>query len=85
MIKSDDPFSNPENAAREIIRIAKREMEETGYPVAFAGTVNSTFTAGERGTVASYRAGRILATEKGWITFDGSGTRITVTPDGEDA
>jgi hypothetical protein len=83
--KQDDPFANPEDAAREFVRIAKREMEETGRSVAFTGTVNSAFTTGGRSTVPSYSKGRDYAIAKGWISIDGSGTRITVTPEGEDA
>lgn len=78
--KTDDPFTNPEAAAKEIVRLAKREMEETGYRVAFTGTVNSALTTGGRSTVPSYSAGRDYAIDNGWISIDGSGTRITVTP-----
>lgn len=85
MFKTDDPFANPEAAAKEFVRISKREMEETGRSVAFTGTVNTAFTTGGRSTVASYSAGRDFAIDQGWISIDGSGTRITVTPEGEDA
>lgn len=85
LLKTDDPFSNPEAAAKELVRLAKREIEETGRAVAFTGTVNSAFTTGGRSTVASYSAGRDYAIDKGWLCIDGSGTRITVTPEGEDA
>jgi hypothetical protein len=83
--KTDDPFTNPEAAARELIRLCKLEMEETGQPHAYTGTVNNAFRSGGRSTVASYSAGRDYAIAQGWLVIDISGTRITVTPEGEDA
>jgi hypothetical protein len=83
--KADDQFANPEAAARELIRLIKREMEETGQPHAYTGTVNNVFRSEGRSTVASYGAGRDYAVEKGWLAIDESGTRITLTPEGEDA
>jgi|ThiBio_1000_plan_1041568.scaffolds.fasta_scaffold03330_10 hypothetical protein len=83
--KTDDPFAKPEDAARELIRLCKREMETTGQPHAYTGTVNNAFTYGGGSTVASYGAGRDYAIAKGWLIIDISGTRFTVTPEGEDA
>lgn len=83
--KTDDPFTNPGTAARELIRLCKVEMEMTGNPHAYTGTINNAFRLDGGGTVESYAAGRKFAVEKGWLMIDGSGTRITVTPDGEDA
>lgn len=83
-LKSDDPFAKPEDAARELIRLCKAEMKESGLPFAYTGTVNHAFWMG-RSTVASYGAGRDYAIAKGWLTIDESGTRITITPEGEEA
>lgn len=83
--KTDDPFAKPEAAARELIRLCKVEMEETGQPHAYTGTVNNAFRAGWRSTVESYGKGIDCAVAKGWLVIDISGTRITVTPEGEDA
>lgn len=83
--KNDDPFPNPEAAARELIRLCKLEMEETGLPYAYTGTVNNAFRHEGRSTVESYRAGRIYAMDKGWLAIDESGSLITLTPEGEDA
>ena len=83
--KTDDPFANPEAAAKELIRLCKLEMETTGQPHAYTGTVNTAFTTGGRSTGASYGAGRDFAIAKGWLVIDISGTRITLTPEGEDA
>ncbi|BEV44663.1 hypothetical protein [Afipia carboxidovorans] len=83
--KQDDLFTDPEDAARELIRLVKIEMEEKERPFAYTGTINNAFRAGGRSTVESYRAGRIYATEKGWLVIDLSGTRVTLTPEGEEA
>lgn len=83
--KSDDPFANPEAAARELIRLCKLEMETTGQPHAYTGTVNNAFKSEGRSTVASYGAGRDYAIAKGWLEIDISGTRIIITPAGKDA
>jgi hypothetical protein len=32
-----------------------------------------------------YVAGRDYGIDKGWLMVDGSGTRVTITPEGEDA
>jgi len=47
--------------------------------------VNYAFTTGERSTVASYGLDRDYAVAKGWLVVDESGSRITLTPVGEDA
>lgn len=60
-------------------------MEQANRSFAYTGTVNNAFKSEGRSTVASYGAGRDYAIEKNWLTIDISGTRITLTPDGEDA
>jgi len=81
--KNDDPFAKPEDAARELIRLCKVEMEETGQPHAYTGSVNYAFTTGGRSAVASYGLGRDYAVAKGWLAVDESGSRITLTSEGE--
>jgi hypothetical protein len=82
--KGEEPFPTPELAAKELIRIAKAQMEETGYQVAYTGRWNSAFTS-TGGSVEMYVTGRDFAIDKGWLMIDGSGTRVTITPEGEDA
>lgn len=83
--KQDDLFTDPEDAARELIRLVKLEMEEKERPFAYTGTINLAFRCGGRSTVASYGVGMNYAVEKDWLAIDESGTRITLTPEGEDA
>jgi hypothetical protein len=51
--KNDDPFAEPEGAARELIRICKAEMEATNRSFACTGSTNYEFWTGWRSTVAS--------------------------------
>jgi hypothetical protein len=81
--KEDEPFPTPELAARELIRIAKALMEETGDPCAFTGRWNTGFTRAG-GSLEMYAAGRDFAIDRGWLMIDGSETRVTITPEGED-
>lgn len=60
--KQDDPFTNPEAAARELIRIMKAEMETKERSFAYVGTVNSAFISAS--SVKSYSAAGILASPK---------------------
>lgn len=83
--KQDDLFTDPEDAARELIRLVKIEMEEKERPFAYTGTINNAFRAGGRSTVASYGAGINYAVERGWLAIDESGTRVHLTPEGEEA
>ena len=76
---------NPEAAARELIRLCKLEMETTGQPHAYTGTVNNAFRWGGNSTVASYAAGRDYAIVQGWLKINSGGTRFILTPDSEDA
>ncbi|CEG07010.1 hypothetical protein BN961_00391 [Afipia felis] len=85
LFKTDDPFANPEAAAKELIRLCKAEMEQANRSFAYTGTVNFTFIYDGGGTPASYGAGRDYAINKGWLTIDESGSRIMITPEGEDA
>ena len=82
--KEYEPFPTPELAARELVRIATALMEETGDPVAYTGRWNSAFTRAG-GSLEMYVVGRDFAIDKGWLMIDGSGTRVTITPEGEDA
>ena len=78
--KQDNPFANPETAARKLVEIVRDFQAKRDEPHTYTGVVNTAFT-GAGGTVESYMAGRDYAIEKGWLAIDGSGTRISVLPD----
>jgi hypothetical protein len=83
LFKADDPFANPETAARELIRIMKAEMETKERPFAYVGTVNSVFISAS--CVKSYSAGRDFGMANNWFKIIRAGCEFHLTPEGEDA
>ena len=84
LFKKDDQLSDPEAGAKEFCRLIKKQTEISGLPFAYSGKLNSDFII-DRSTVESYTKARDYGLAKGWFTFDPSGTRISITPEGEDA
>lgn len=72
--KNDDPFPTPEAAARKLVEIVKERQGDE--PHSYTGVCNSDFL-NTGSTVESYKRGRDYAIERGWISIDPSGTRIT--------
>lgn len=83
--KSDRPFTSPEAAARELLRIYREFIAaKPDIPHTYTGITNSAFTdAG--GSVAEYGAGRDFGIAQNWFRIDESGTRVYLLPEGKDA
>ena len=80
--KPADGFSRPEDAARELLRIAKTLLAKSKVPHTYTGVWNMTFIL--KSTVENYTAGRDYALKKGWISIDRSGTQLKVLQAGEE-
>lgn len=78
------PFAKPESAARELLRIYRKFIDESEYgPFTQAGTTNIEFIYRSGGSVAEYSAGRDYGIARGWFEIFAGGNRVRILPDGE--
>ena len=83
---SDRPFAKPEAAARELLKIYRKLIDESPYgPFCQVGVTNSEFIYRRGGSVAEYGAGRDYGIAQGWIEIYAGGCRVRILPAGEDA
>ena len=72
--KQNDPFPTPEAAARKLVEIVKAQQGDKAH--AYTGVCNTEFLR-TGSSVESYRRARDYAIDLGWLSIDGSGTRIS--------
>ncbi|MBB5051104.1 hypothetical protein HNQ36_001058 [Afipia massiliensis] len=82
--KENRPYSNPEAAARELLRIYRAVLKDGGTHT-YTGITNREFIYDAGGSVEEYAAGRDFGIAQKWFRIDESGTRVFLLPDGEDA
>lgn len=84
--KSDRQFADPEAAARELLQIYRKFIDESPYgPFCQVGVTNIEFIYRRGGSAAEYAAGRDFGIAKGWFEIYAGGNRIRILPAGEDA
>jgi len=78
--KQDNPFANPEAAARKLVEIIRELQAARNEQHTYTGVVNSALTR-TGGSIQNYANGRDFAIDKGWLSIDSSGTRISAMPE----
>lgn len=79
------PFSSPEAAARELLRIYREFLRaRPDVSHTYTGVTNSQFIYQSGGSVAEYGAGLAYGVAQKWFEIAGGGTRVFLLPDGED-
>lgn len=83
---SDRPFASPEAAARELLQIYRKFIEENphGDPFTQTGITNAEFIYRRGGSVAEYAAGRDYGIANQWFELFGGMTRVRILPAGEE-
>jgi hypothetical protein len=79
--KQDRPFSTPEAAAQERLRICRAFIAAKNDPTlkhTYAGITNHEFVWKSGRSIAEWGEGREYGKAQGWFTIDGGG-RIFVT------
>lgn len=85
--KEDRPFAKPEDAARELLRLYRKNIEDSphGDTHAYVGVTNSAFLYQSMGSLTEYVAGRDFGIANKWFEIWGGGTRVNILPAGEEA
>lgn len=81
----DRPFAKPDDAARELLRIYRKFINECKYgdPFTQIGITNAEFLYRRGGSVDEYGAGRDFGIAHKWFEIFGGGTRVRILPEGE--
>jgi hypothetical protein len=77
--KEKSPFENPQDAAQELVRIARPQVR-ADWAYAYIGKTNFNFLNVSGGSLLEYVAGRDFAIANKWFELDGGG-RMTFLPD----
>ena len=79
----DRPYSDPEKAARRLMQHA-HAFEPVQDGRIYIGKLNGPFLFDDRGTPEEYKAGLVLAIERGSLELHDSGTFVRLTQGGAD-
>ncbi|MBR1157396.1 hypothetical protein [Bradyrhizobium sp. JYMT SZCCT0428] len=79
---TDRPYSDPEAAARKLLKIANATEPVDGK--IYIEKINAPMLYLERASPAEYKAGLDLAIARGWLLLHESGTFVKFTPAGAD-